>query len=125
MNRCRWLSLPLVVPAAFIVGFMFGGAASQALGMWEEPVVGFCAALAVVLAGHHAVPTHRFAVSVVLLLAGGVTAYRLIGRSWYPEGYEKAYEPTYLPLLITFLGGLLGVAYSFLRTRMKTTSFAS
>lgn len=116
-SNYRWLPLPFLIPIAFFVGSLAGAIVAGTFRAWDLPTIGFCAAIAVVFTGHHTAPTHRFGVSVVLLLIGGVAAYLLVGRSCYPEGYEKAYEPTYIPLLTTLFGGLLGVTYSFLRTR--------
>ena len=97
-------------PTVFAV-FMFLGLAlsfvTSSLHVWFEPVAGFILAGAWVLTAHFMVPDHKTVTSLIAFAVGAALACKLVGRSWWPEGYARAYQTTDIPLISTLTGGAL------------------
>jgi hypothetical protein len=113
MRKYRnWPLAILAVVGAFLVAGVIGALGSEALGLWDTPGAGFCAALAVVLTSYFATPGHRLVSSLVSCTLGVVLAWYFLEPSWYPEHYaELAYQPTHLPLIATYLGAVFGFVF--------------
>jgi hypothetical protein len=115
----RWILLILAVFGSFFIAGIAGSIVSDMLGYWDTPGAGFCAALAVVLTTYLVAPDRKFVSACRAFAIGAVVAWFFLEPSWYPEHYlQRAYEPTHLPLIVTYLGGAIGLAIaSILRRR--------
>jgi hypothetical protein len=117
----RWILFTLAVIGALTVGVLAGSFSAHALGVSEFPVTGFFAALAVVVTAAFAAPTHRIAATVSVFATGALAAWWLLEPSWFPESYpDRAYQPTHIPLVVTYLGGVLGLAVAAFRSRLTS-----
>lgn len=107
-SALRWTLLAPVISVAFVAAGVVGSILGHALGIWEEPMMGVLAAVAVVFVAYCWAPSRRLAVATCALLAGGCLAWILVKPpSHYPESYgERAYAPTYLPIAATYVSGL-------------------
>jgi glycerol uptake facilitator-like aquaporin len=99
--------MPLVVLTVFMFLSLGLSFATAALDLWFEPVGGFILAGAWVLTAYLMVPDHKGIASLLAFTVGAMLACKLIGRSWWPEGYAKAYHSTYIPLISTLTGGIM------------------
>jgi hypothetical protein len=115
----RWTLMVVVVIASFVVAGFVGAFVAEALGLWFVPSIGFIAAFAVVLATYLSAPTRKLTSALVAMLVGAVVAWLLAQPSYFPASYGEglAYEPTYLPIVVTYVGGLLGLLVSTLLHR--------
>lgn len=124
-EKMRFLLTPMAVVVAFALSVIIGWIIAQVLGIWWEPVVGFVAALGVVVAGYAIAPCAKMTVGIVVFIVGVFTAWKLVGMSCYPEGYPQAYEETYSPLFSTYVGGIVGLiicfAFNYLQKNNKAT----
>jgi hypothetical protein len=68
------------------------------------------AAMAFVIAGSYVAPRYRAVVAVLLYTAGGCLAWWALNDWYIPEGYPRAYQPSRIPLVLTLIGGLIGVS---------------
>ena len=125
MSELRdWILAPISVVGAFLVAGMAGSFIGNHSGIWDLPVAGFCAALAVVVTAYLAWSRHKFKAACIALLAGAFVAWIFIEPWWYPETArhgDLAYQTTHLPFLVTLSGGFLGLLIAFvLRSRAGT-----
>lgn len=111
----KWATFVFAVIGAFFLCSIGGVLIAEWLGLWDLPVVGFCAAFGVVSLAFVSAPTKRSEVALTVFVAGALLAWFLIEPSWYPEAYgEKAYQPTHVPFFVTVLGGLVALAIALL-----------
>ena len=125
MSELRdWILAPISVVGAFLVAGMAGLFIGNQWGIWDLPVAGFCAALAVVVTAYLAWSRQKFKAASIALLAGAFVAWIFIEPWWYPETErygDLAYQTTHLPFLVTLAGGFLGLLIAFvLRSRAGT-----
>lgn len=114
----RWVIVPFVAVTVFVVTAIVGFGLCLLFGLWFEPVIGFMAAFSTVLITSLSAPKFEEWVGVLTYFLGAVAAWYLIGDSFYPENYAQPYEPTNIPIVVTYLGGLLGVALCFFLKRI-------
>jgi hypothetical protein len=111
-----WMLAPFTVAGGFLVAGVGGAMGASALGVWDLPVAGFAAALAVVVVASVAAPSHKLMFGVFCFLVGALIAWWALEGSYYPESHPtKAYLPTFWPLGSTLAGGVLGVILVALR----------
>ena len=104
----EWTKAALATLGAFIASGVAAGLLAGALHVWATPVEGFVAAFAVVIAAYVFAPGAKVSAATLVLAAGAIAAWKLIGHSDFPESYgELAYQPTQIPFLATIAGGLL------------------
>ena len=84
---------------------------------WKEIIVGPITAITVVFYSYYLSPKYNLTWVVITFLIGAVLAYAIPDMHWYPECHELAYEITYMPLLVTYISGLIAVAYCFYLTK--------
>lgn len=108
-DSTRWILLIPVEVGVFVLAVVIGQVIGSAIGLWGEPVSGFCAATSAVAAAYVLAPRRKLAAaSVVLLLGAGVAWFLIDPPSFYPESYgPKAYSETNLPVYVTYAGGVL------------------
>jgi hypothetical protein len=83
-------------------------------GLLVKPVSGFVAAFAVVLVTYLTAPSHRMTAAIVVLVLGAIISWDLLEPSFYSEPYPgKQYQTTHIPIIMTWLGGALGLGLSF------------
>lgn len=123
-RQASWLRAPVYVAGAFLLSGILGAVLAYALGFWDTPFAGFCAAFAVVLTTYAAVPRFKLTAAAVSLGAGALVAYWLLGNSYWPENYPNAYQPTLVPLWCTYGGGVLGFDFCVL-ARARGTAFST
>ena len=112
-----WMLAPFTVAGGFVVAGVGAAMLASAFGVWDLPVAGFAAALAVVLVAEVAAPSHKLAFSVLCFCVGAVVAWWALKGSYYPENHPtKAYLPTYWPLTATLFGGVIGVLAAIVRS---------
>ncbi|GAB2843241.1 hypothetical protein GCM10027277_08290 [Pseudoduganella ginsengisoli] len=112
-----------VIGAFFVVGIV-ADIATGALGYWHVLGSGFFAAMATVVSAFIAAPKRKFMFASFAFVIGVAVAWYFLEPSWYPENYgAKAYQPTHLPIVVTCLGGVLGLIFAaipWLRSRRKS-----
>ena len=104
----RWGLLPIVVCLAFAVAVVVGLIAGGVLQLWGDPIVGFFAAISVVLVAYQQAPSRKRTAATFAFIVGACIAWWLVSPpSFYPKNYgDAAYLPTYLPITATYIGGL-------------------
>ena len=111
--------MPLAIFAVF-VSVLFGmSVVTSALQIWFEPVGGFVLAAAWVITAYLTAADYKIITALMAFAAGTALACRLLGYSWWPEGYDKAYEPTFIPFAATLAGGILAVLASVWNDRWR------
>jgi uncharacterized membrane protein (UPF0136 family) len=86
------------------------------------PYDGALAASLVLLFGCFAAPAHRQAVAFVLLVLGGLVAWKWVGAFYSPIYYADGPHRIWWPIIGTYLGGL--VTFAILCVRYRTTKLA-
>jgi hypothetical protein len=99
----RWILLPFAVIAGFVLAGLVAERLAIAIGVWTYPVIGFCAASAVVGVAYIIAPTSKLTAAFASYLAGSVLAYKALKDRYDP----RTYEPTLMPLWITLAGGAI------------------
>jgi len=117
----RWFALGPGVLAAFVTVGLLAVFVSDAVGVWNEPVVGAAGAVVFVFAGYLLAPAFTLEVATCALIAGAILAWQLIPPpSFYPETYgAQAYTPTYLPIVATYGAGLMSWCACFVWSRRR------
>ena len=107
----RWALALLAVLGGFFLAGISGSIAADLAGFWHLLGAGFSAAVAVVVVAYLAAPNHKMLSSIIALLLGAAAAWFVLEPSFYPESYGErgAYQPTHLPIIVTYLGGVLGL----------------
>jgi hypothetical protein len=127
----RWLLVPLVS----IAGCSAAGIASELAGHGLVLAIGpraleaalstdvryglvnAGAAIAFVVVGAMMAPRYRMIVALALYGAGAYVAWVILDTWFFPESHPRAYQISHVPLLLTLLGGLIGVFIAFFLAR--------
>jgi hypothetical protein len=83
-------------------------------------LVNAAGAIAFVVAGAWMAPRYRAVVAAVLYALGTRLAYFVLDPWSFPEHHPRSYQESYVPLVLTLIGGLVGVLisiFAFSRTR--------
>lgn len=122
-ERRRWVLAPFAVISAFLIVGISTDIVTGALGYWDVVGAGFFAAIAVVVSAYFAAPNRKLLSAGIAFVLGAVCAWRMLEPSFYPVNYGvDAYQATHLPILMTYLGGVLGLALAaFLHSRTPRT----
>lgn len=119
----KWFIALLAVAGAFLISGVLGSFLADFLWSWSLLGAGFAAAFSVVCVAYLAAPDHKFIFSVVTFVVGVVVAWLFLEPSSYPESHATmAYQPTHLPLVITYIGGVLGLFVVALVNRRVTNA---
>ena len=54
-------------------------------------------------------PTRRALTAIVLYACGAALAWSQLNDWYFPEGHPRGYQPSRVPLVLTLLGGIVGV----------------
>jgi hypothetical protein len=111
----EWSRAFFAVLGAFVFSGTVAGIGSGMLGYWEVPVAGCFAAFSVVLAAYSFAPSWKRLAAAAVFCVGALAAWKLIGRSSFPQSYgELAYQPTSIPFAATLAGGLVALVGTWL-----------
>ena len=113
----RWFICALATFGTFFLSGIGSWLVGGALGIWEQPLAGFLTALSVVCTAFYFAPQHKLATATFVLLIGASAAWNILEPSSYPESSALAYQPTHIPIIITYVGGLIGWAISWVLSR--------
>lgn len=114
----KWFIALLAVAGAFLISGLIGSFVADFLWAWSLLGAGFFAAFSLVCVAYLAAPDHKLIFSVMNFVLGAVVSWLFLEPSWYPESHATmAYHPTHLPLVITYLGGVLGLLFVALLNR--------
>lgn len=102
----RWVLLPFAAIASFAVAGLIAERLAIALQVWSYPLIGFCAASAVVGVAYLVAPTGKLIAAAVSYAIGSVLAYEALKDCYDP----RTYEPTLMPLWVTLSGGAITLA---------------
>lgn len=86
---------------------------------WKEPIAGPVTAITLVFYSYFLAPGYKDIVAVSSFFIGAVFAYATPDIHWYPECHELAYQSTYIPLAITYVAGLIALAYCLYLSKIK------
>ena len=88
-------------------------------------LVSAAGAIAFVVAGVWLAPRYREVVAVGLFAIGARVAWIVEGPWSFPESHPRAYQTSWVPLVLTLIGGVIGVLISVVtlgRTRNQRPS---
>jgi hypothetical protein len=102
----RWVLLPFAAILAFVLVGVCAERVAIALEVWTYPVIGFCAAFAVVATVYFVAPGQKLLAAFISYAIGGVLAYEALKDCYDP----RTYEPTLMPLWVTLAGGAIALA---------------
>lgn len=76
---------------------------------WRTGVILALAAGSFVVAGGFVAPKWRVPTAAALYAFGAWVAWLDLRLWWFPEGHPRAYQTSRVPLLLTLIGGAIGV----------------
>lgn len=120
----RWLVVAPAAIAAFVGAAIAGVLSASLLDVWDEPLIGFLCATAVVLAVYWVAPDSKFTAATAALVLGAIVAWYFVA----PPSQRPKYDPTtgitrgistYQTIIFTYVGGMLalGACAAFARKR--------
>jgi hypothetical protein len=109
----KWALVLAAIVISSVVAAISAEFVAQAVGLWSTPASGFCGAFVGVLVAYLAAPSQKMWVAITAFVVGAVVAWHGLEPAWYPQGYgENTYQPTHFPVIVTYLGGILGIGVS-------------
>ena len=106
--------LVTIVATPIIVTFMLKG-----FLCWKETIAGPITAIVIVFYSYLLAPKYNAIWSVIGFLLGALVAYAVPEMHSYPECHELAYQRTYIPLVVTYVTGLIALAYCIYLSNTK------
>lgn len=136
----RWLLVPVAaamgVIGAILPSFVVNGIVELLLSRdhyvpgaalvtyYTLPICGAFAACFFVLFGTRAAPTHRFIVSIILLIIGGSLAWYCVGTMYEPASFAHRPEGqpqvrVWQPIIATYSGGVAACIMVYFRASLR------
>lgn len=94
------------------------------MSFYSIPICGAFAACFFVLLGTRAAPTHRFIVSIILLIIGGILAWHCVGNMHAPNSFAHRPEGqpqvrVWQPIIATYSGGVAACIMVYFRASLR------
>jgi len=111
----KWIISGFAIIGAFFTSGIGASGLASLVSVWTIPYAGFCAAFSVVYIAGITAPQHPKKYSIFVFSVGALVAWFFLNNYTYPESYTtKAYQPTLIPLMVTLMGGTLGLLTNFI-----------